>query len=98
MLLKTQNAGQGYGYTKDNQAMYYQGDLTFTPNDIFTIQAGVGKHIIGDGRTSIQTSLWRMARSGARRIRKHQNQELAPIRRLAAGTKRYTGTFSSSTL
>ncbi|TXB63883.1 hypothetical protein FRY74_11545 [Vicingus serpentipes] len=56
LLLKTQNTGQGYGYTKDNQAMYYQGNLTFTPNDIFTIQAGVGKHFIGDGYRSLLLS------------------------------------------
>lgn len=52
-LLKLQNAGQGYGYTKDQQAMYYQGNLTFTADDVFTFQAGVGKNFIGDGYRSL---------------------------------------------
>lgn len=52
-MLATQHAGQGYGYTKNNQAMYYQGNITFTPDDIFTIQAGVGKNFIGDGYRSL---------------------------------------------
>ena len=52
-LINTQHAGQGYGYTKNNQSMYFQGNLTFTPDDIFTLQAGVGKNFIGDGYRSL---------------------------------------------
>jgi len=52
-LIGSQHTGQGYGYTKDNQSMYFQGNLTFTPDDIFTIQAGVGKNFIGDGYRSL---------------------------------------------
>lgn len=52
-LLKTQHAGQGYGYTKDQQAMYFQGNLTFTADDVFTFQAGIGKNIIGEGYRSL---------------------------------------------
>lgn len=52
-LLAFQNAGQGYGYTKDGQAMYYQGNITFTPDDVFTLQAGMGKNFIGDGHRSL---------------------------------------------
>lgn len=55
-LLKQQHTGQGYGYTKDNKAMFYQGNLTFTPDDIFTIQAGFGKNFIGDGYRSMLLS------------------------------------------
>lgn len=56
LLLESNNAGQGYGYTKNNQAMYYQGNLTFSPDNIFTLQAGVGKHFIGDGYRSLLLS------------------------------------------
>ncbi|MBI2280639.1 MAG: hypothetical protein HYU68_08120 [Bacteroidetes bacterium] len=52
-LLKAQNAGQGYGYTDNQQALYYQGNLTFTADDVFTFQAGVGKNFIGDGYRSL---------------------------------------------
>lgn len=52
-LLKLQNAGQGYGYTKDQQSLYFQGNLTFTADDVFTFQAGMGKNFIGDGYRSL---------------------------------------------
>ncbi len=52
-LLKSQNAGQGYGYTSNQQAMYYQGNLSFTADNVFTFQAGVGKNFIGDGYRSL---------------------------------------------
>jgi hypothetical protein len=52
-LLKAQNAGQGYGYTKNQQAMYFQGNVTFTADDVFTFQAGMGKNFIGDGYRSL---------------------------------------------
>lgn len=52
-LLKAKNAGQGYGYTTNQQAMYFQGNLTFTADDVFTFQAGMGKNSIGDGYRSL---------------------------------------------
>lgn len=52
-LLKLQNTGQGYGYTKDQQSLYFQGNLTFTADDVFAFQAGMGKNFIGDGYRSL---------------------------------------------
>lgn len=52
-LLKLQNVGQGYGYTTNQQAMYFQGNLTFTADDVFTFQVGKGKNFIGDGYRSL---------------------------------------------
>lgn len=52
-LVRTKNVSPGYGYSKNRQALYSQGNLTFTPNKTFAFQAGYGKHFIGDGYRSL---------------------------------------------
>lgn len=52
-LLKQQFAGQGYSYTKNQQAMYFQGNISFKADEVFTFQVGVGKNFIGDGYRSL---------------------------------------------
>lgn len=55
-MIQSKNISPGYGYTKNDAAIFSQGNLTFTPNDVFTIQAGYGKHFIGDGYRSLLLS------------------------------------------
>jgi len=47
------NVSPGYGYSIDNHSLFAEGNITFTPDDVFTIQAGYGKHFIGDGYRSL---------------------------------------------
>jgi hypothetical protein len=52
-IVKNKNISPGYGYSKNGQAFYGQGDITFTADDNFTFQLGYGKNFIGDGYRSL---------------------------------------------
>ncbi len=52
-LVQNKNISPGYGYTKDGQAFYGQGNITFTADKNFTFQLGYGKNFIGDGYRSL---------------------------------------------
>ncbi len=52
-LVQNKNISPGYGYSKDNQAFYGQGNITFTADEHFTFQLGYGKNFIGDGYRSL---------------------------------------------
>ncbi|MCO6500516.1 MAG: hypothetical protein J5I47_09095 [Vicingus serpentipes] len=52
-IVQTKNISPGYGYSKNNQSIFSQGDITFTADKNFAFQAGYGKHFIGDGYRSL---------------------------------------------
>jgi hypothetical protein len=51
--VQAKNISPGYGFSNNNQSIFSQGNITFTADDIFTFQAGYGKHFIGDGYRSL---------------------------------------------
>lgn len=52
-LIEHKNVSPGYGYSKNDQSYFTQGNITFRPNDIFTLEAGYGKNFLGDGYRSL---------------------------------------------
>jgi hypothetical protein len=52
-LVQNKNISPGYGYSKNGQSFYGQGNITFTADENFTFQLGYGKNFIGDGYRSL---------------------------------------------
>jgi hypothetical protein len=52
-LVQTKNISPGYGYSTLNRSFHGQANITFTPDDNFTLQLGYGKNFIGDGYRSL---------------------------------------------
>lgn len=52
-LVQSKNISPGYDYSKNGQAFFGQGNITFTADDNFTFQLGYGKNFIGDGYRSL---------------------------------------------
>ena len=55
-MVQTKNISPGYGYSNNDASIFSQGNITFTPDEVFAIQAGYGKHFIGDGYRSLLLS------------------------------------------
>ena len=55
-VVQSKNISPGYGYSKDDQAFFVQGNVTFTADKVFTLQAGYGTNFIGDGYRSLLLS------------------------------------------
>lgn len=53
LLVQNKNISPGYGYSKFGRAHFAQANITFTPDDNFTLQLGYGKNFIGDGYRSL---------------------------------------------
>ena len=52
-VVQNKNISPGYGYSKNGQAFFGQGNITFTADENFTFQLGYGKNFIGDGYRSL---------------------------------------------
>ena len=52
-LVQDKNISPGYGYSENDRSFFAQGNITFTADENFTIQAGYGKNFIGDGYRSL---------------------------------------------
>jgi len=52
-LVQTKNISPGYGYSNLDRSIYGQANITYTPDDNFTVQLGYGKNFIGDGYRSL---------------------------------------------
>lgn len=52
-LVENKNISPGYGYSKFGRAYFAQANITFTPDENFTLQLGYGKNFIGDGYRSL---------------------------------------------
>lgn len=55
-LVQSKNISPGYGYSKNGQSFYGQGNITYTPDENFAFQLGYGKNFIGDGYRSLLLS------------------------------------------
>lgn len=51
--VQNKNISPGYGYSTLDRSFYGQANITFTPDDNFSIQLGYGKNFIGDGYRSL---------------------------------------------
>lgn len=52
-IVQSKNISPGYGYSKNGNSTYGQGNIIFTADKNFTFQLGYGKNFIGDGYRSL---------------------------------------------
>ena len=51
--VQNKNISPGYGYSNLDRSFYGQANITFTPDENFSLQLGYGKNFIGDGYRSL---------------------------------------------